>query len=696
MNPLQQNIRFSQNVRPTPLTFGRNGEDFRKEVVASGEKAGDILLKKPTDPVPPTRMRRAWIKLGTGLAALAALAGSVAGVSASYGQFNEYRADKAAVAPLEQLHGKIFTSWDQALQVGETAAKTDGLADPALSAEFASSLEGALVKTLQTLKEQPGRLDAELVKQLDRNYDFMPKLTAQEIAPSFTQFMETELQERYGVSPAKARLDQIQAIDITEFLNGLDAFDGLSGSAKAALSGELNLIYQERHTFIQPTYFTGVLSGALSSGIEGATLSDFAQAIGSDKVATEAEAIAFVSSFIDNNQNFQKLTGGQRDALKERMAEVLDSLEFESPQPWGETLAMLLALAATGGSLFMGLKKKHLIRLATEVPADFYNGLNKPILHINQDAGDNPEAVRHLSLITSNIDYYAGEIERLMKEQAQLDPQVKQVLEETFQGNLPDARTIVRQFIYNTKQAIMEKRTLQEKLAETPMNELTFVQEVNRRIEEAYEMGDFLMLGLPKGMIKPAEKPDVSTATNPLEALRLERERIEYELKDARKELVNRIFGYAQASESLGRQDRKVSELENQMLALGDQPDTANREKQLISLNTDLQSAKDLQGIAREKAKNMQQLMLQAQMSLGKYIAQMRTYSVQLSQTIARGQLVQDVDALREIEKTAKQTLEDPSLQQLIDEVSLETHIREAMKEEAQMIERFNQLTQAQ
>lgn len=673
---------------PHPIRFtaasGQNLESvnqLRKDIKKAGEKQDDLILKPANQDAPQTRMSQGTSKLKVGGLVLAGMASLVGLGTAGYSSFQSYRAARPSAAVVQQ-DDLLRPDWQTLQGTAETAKKTNGAQDPALQGKFYTQLNTFMIRLVKTMADTPGgELDKNLVEMMLRNSDFMPWKNAYPIAADYTTFMDREL-AKMGTTTAKATGDQLDQVDVLNgFVNKVDTFSNLTNTQRSDLARELKIKFKQKHaedpTFIQPAFFTSTITGVLGSGIEGVTLQQF------QNIQTKEDAKKLVSTVVDNSANYKNFTPGQRVAMKNRMNEVLDSLNHYSPSfGWGAGALLLLSLGAAGAVGLTVLKGKHVLELGSGI-SDVSKGLKHPTLFINTADLSNPEAERQLSLMSMMIRFQAGEMARLMKDSYLNNAEVRKMLAATYpdEKSLPDADTFIAKYIYQSKVNIMGGRSLKEKLAETPIEELVFTQQVLNLMEDDFEKGNYAAVDLPKELQMGAPtKEEIAKVTNPVDKLQLERRRIEGDLRKAMNFLANRNFAYFKDTDSTNRLQSQLDtmfdkyEAEKDKLSDGDRK---VREKELADQNA-------LVELAKGKQKRSLATLNSTKLSIGKSVNELRQYQLKLTDSVAKAMTADAREELKSMEQQFTRSLEDPTLKQIIEDAELAHYIDEAKKEQKQ------------
>lgn len=667
-------IHFKPNaIQQRTLYFaGRSHQDeiqaLRKVVQDVDGKMDDVIFHPNNRPLPPTRVQSGWQKAKTGFITGGAIL--LAGLL-SLGGYLGFRSYQKAKPSDETVgfHNAIHPDWQTLKGTAEAARKTGQVENPQHIQEFNNAVEGLMTRLTLTMEHAPGKLDKELVKQLKWTSTHMNKDVANKLASQFFRFMEGKLKEQ-GVDADTAEVTHVQAIKedaiVTGALNKMDELNRLSAEQKNALAKELRrkFIELQETKSAYPTSFSGIMMGALDSPIKGVTLKQFAE------VQTREDAIKLFTAVVQNADNYRELTAEQRQGFVDRGAEILNSLDYDSPPLiWAIATFTLLALAGLGTVGLTLLKGQKVVEGLTSV-ADFYHGLTQPLLLIQEDGLANPESKRLLAMMAAEIDTIANDIEKLIQEEYDNNPETRALLKELHQdkANLPTAQHIKQRFIHEAKVAILAERTFSEKLNETPVAELAFVQRVFHLMEDAYTKGNFVTIGLPQELSVP-QPADPNEAVEPLEKLRRQERYIEYNLGKARKFWVNRSFNLATVNSQIKAQEQKKAVLEQEVRsATAAQKEDSSWK---IEKANQLGALKDELNRLETRKKDAELILIKARLELGKQVADLRQLQRDLEAAVHKVEFAKNVTELQALQSAGQAMLKDPKLEELLVEAEM-------------------------
>jgi hypothetical protein len=672
-------------------------EGFRSLVVETAEKTDTLVFQPGHLKRPPTRTSQGWskIKRAAGITlGILALAGVTRVGLSSKQAYDQAKPSPVAVAIDESLQ----PDW-QMLKGSFNAMKTMTNAQneiqEELKADFYSQLEAMTIRMMETFKQHPNdSMDAVLVEKIEKNSDFLPWKQAAPVSKAFVDFMSAELAAQ-NATPMNAKLSQIQNVDLKSgFIDEQPAFVHLSNAEKQQLAQDLKGRYIERWqacqklqeqfrdaTFFVEAYFRDLVVGKLGTGFDGLNLGALEQ------ISSKEDAKALMTDVISNSKNYQSLTPGEREAFLTRSLDVLDTLDTRHPSVLWGAAAWLMLLGGGAGVVALGVTRGNRLLEGASGTLDLYRGVTHPTLFVEKDPLINPQAQTYLNLLSSEMSAKAEKLATLWKNTYETNPDFQRLLVKRYPTaqDLPDAKEILRQYIFNAQQTLTTSIPWADRFMETATHELAFAQQVHQQLQRAYDEGAMDMLGIPKGMVAPPARPEIERISDPRERLRAEKQRIEFDLEESRTFLVQRIAAQAQAA-------MELKEEETALIAVFDQvqPQETNafKPEQKIrycqnATQEPLADAYKEYAQAQKRLEERTQMVTMSKQVISQTLTDARSYLRQITDALANNRFRQDSETFRSVQKDLSNTLEDPSLKRLLYEAEIEEMMAEQEAEQA-------------
>ena len=668
LNRAANNIRFSSQNAKGDIKV------FRDDLGKIGKENGDIVLKSPAQDDPPTRYSTGMSKLKKGGLVLAGLAASIAGTYGGYSGLQSYRASLPS-AETVMFDRELSPDWKALASIAEAARKTNGVNDPELQGKFNQQFNTLLIKTMLTLKANPGgQLDQTLVQKLDRARDFMPNKKAYPVAMDFTQFMEKSLKAQ-GTTPAKASSAQLAQVDILNgFVNITPEFSHLSGSQKVALSSSLASTYKAEQSFPNPALFQETVSSALGTGLNGISLQQFKD------IRTKEDAKKIMNAAVMNQNNFMDLTTGQKEALSGRLNQALDSIDHYSPSiMWALAAMTLLAGSVVTAGALTVKQGKSILEMKSGLN-DISMGLKNPTLIYNYADLTNPDAERQMKMMVNAIGFQATEMSKVFKDLYQSSAEFRKLVEKDYPNEmaLPAPEYFFKRFVYETKKALQEKQT--------HVDELAFTQLMLEKMQLAFEKDQVVKVALPQGMEVPAKPNYADKNADPIDVLNQERRHVEHQMRMAMGQLANLTLSHfrdTQTAKTLKEQFNKDNQTFQEQKDLMPADQLKITQEKLLNQHQELKRAE-------ERLAGTESTLKLSKMALGKAMLTMQEMVHKLSQAIDKSAQAKTNQALAQLNQDLQKTVQNPEVKTWLDDVELENmkaQIRQELDEKARELD---------
>jgi hypothetical protein len=668
LNRVGQNIRFaSQNAKD-------DIKGFRHDLTEIGKENGDIVLKSPAQDDPPTRLSKGKSKLTKGGLILAALATSALGAYGGLHSFQSYRSNLPSSETV-MFDRELSPDWHALASTADAARKTNGVNDPELQGKFNQQFNSLLIKSMLTLKANPGsQLDQTLVQKLDRARDFMPHKKAYPVAFDFTNFMETSLKAQ-GTTPAKASSGQLAQVDILNgFVNITPEFSHLSASQKMALSSSLATTYKAEQAFPNPALFQETVASALGTGLEGITLQNFKD------IRTKDDAKKLMNAAVMNPNNFMDLTAGQKEALSGRLNEALNSIDHYSPSfIWAlAALTLLAGSVVTAGTLTVK-QGKSILEMKSGLQ-DVSMGLKHPTLIYNYADLTNPDAERQMKMMVNAIGFQATEMSKVFKDLYQSSAEFRKLVEKDYpnEAALPTPEYFFKRFVYETKKSLQEKQT--------HVDELAFTQLMLEKMQLAFEKDQVVKVALPQGMEVPSKPNYADKNADPIDVLNQERRHIEHQMRMAMGQLANLTLSHfrdTQTAKTLKAQFDKDNQTFQEQKGLMSADQLQATQDKLLNQHQEVKRAE-------ERLAGTENTLKLSKMALGKAMLTMQEMVHKLSKAIDQSAQAKTNTALAQLNQDLQKTVQNPEVKTWLDDVELENmkaQIRQELDDKAKELD---------
>ncbi len=643
----------------------------------------DIVYLSANESPPETDVSKAKKRLNRGLVSVAMLLASLGlaggGVISSVVHSNQ--------KPSEQITAQYETRQNQNAFMNNTWQGVQNSAaenavfqnDIETELEFHQAVQSLLYRTVDTLEQYPSEgMNPQVISQLRANIsdsgDFNAAAIGHDISVDFVNYLETEL--NLPVDPSVRQINQAFTQVESDFINQTPLLQNLSADKKAVLLSSL----QETILSIAPNVPTSddydtAFTTALGLKLEGVNVGDFYS------LQSEDQAIKLFETAVSNPNNFQNLSQSERDAFLTLGTDVLESLDLSDNKPEGtSTLLGLTAysmiLLGLTGSVGIGFIRRDEFAGLLQSRTELNEGLDKPTLLVrNFDKGD-PENTRRSEVLNANIDTIASTMEKVL-ERASSESGVVEHFIETLYGNVtnrPDADVFRQMFTNQVVQDIQAQQTKSERLQQSEVNQLDFLEAIEESMQRALDSGNMLKFVLPESDEAPAQL-SLDDATM-VEDLYEVQESLDSQIQQAHKFLVNTLLSHVYKVQQIENLTKEISVLESRLAPQTDQSSE--------SYQTDFSRYSQLteQREAQEKLKSeFESHLNDARQTLGYMIAKLTKQMDRIQGTINKATAAESMTKLESLKEETSQNFENSAIQQLIDEVELQSYIQEAKQE---------------
>jgi hypothetical protein len=639
-------IRFGGTNSPSTPPDGIQGlREFQKRV---SQDRGDLFFKPANADAPESHTKAGlrkiarFARIGIGSSVLLLL--SSIGWHKTDANISHWPHER--VLEHNYFRPQILPQWEKLEEISQVAGKLEKTQNTELESRFGDALHVFFSRMTQLMKANPGLLDEEIANRLRESANFLPKTNTMKWGSQLISFLRMQLQKQ-GIELGMDSIPDyaIEQLDIKNGFLKQEAFSSLNDERLTQLAKDLKQVLKA-HQDPLPGHFADAFLGAFGTGFSGISLDQFKNLEGKE------DAIRLLKSYVYDDKNLAGFNLTERKALIERGTEIIGAVQLKSLD-----VAMMLlcyTMAAGMGGLLITQRKK-MGDLIVAAVSDLPRGLAKPALVVNYGNLNNPEVKQYLEQEWKNAQEDADTIARLIREGYEKNPEIR----EAFKGGkkLPTPDDILMQALFDVEEKI--KTPWSFKLREPEMDEVGFVQKLADHMQELYEGGDFIKLGLPKGLSTPTER-DLKAAKTPVEKLHIQRKIFEHEMLKAKRSLLRANFMFSQATDALGKQDSRVSELEQELL----QAEAAER----TNVNRHLTEAKEERKASEYKQKqariHLEETRDFIEGLLEKYQAELN----KVSNAIADGQQVENLEVQVALKEEMENRLNDPDFKALMDE----------------------------
>ncbi len=682
MTSLQSNspVQFSASI---PIKNTSRGKMLDYFSTIDNRFDSDIVYLSANESPPESDVSKANKLFKRGLASVAMLLASLGvaggGVVSSVVHSNQKPSEQitAQYELRQDQNAFINTAWqDVQNSAAENAIFQN---DIETELEFHQSVQSLLYRTVDTLEQYPSEgLNPQVISQLRANVSdsgaFNAAAIGHDISVDFVNYLETEL--NLPVDPSARQVNQAFTQVESDFINQTPLLQNLSADKKAVLLSSL----QETILAIAPNTpasddYDAAFTEALGLKLEGVNVRDFYS------IQSEDQAIKLFEAAVSNPSNFQNLSPSERDAFLTLGTDVLESLDLSDNKP--EDASILLGLTAYSmillgltGSVGIAFIRRNEFAGLLQSSSELNEGLDKSTLLVrNFDKGD-PENTRRSEVLNTNIDTIASTMENVL-ERASSESGVVEHFIETLYGNVtnrPDADAFRQMFTNQVVQDIQAQQTKSERLQQSEVNQLDFLEAIEESMQRALDSGNMLKFVLPESDEAPAQL-SLDDATM-VEDLYEVQESLDSQIQQAHKFLVNTLLSHVYKVHQIENLTKEISVLESRLA-----PQTDHSSE---SYHADFSRYSQLteQREAQEKLKGeFESHLNDARQTLGYMIAKLTKQMDRIQGTINKATVAESMTKLESLKEETSQNFENSAIQQLIDEVELQSYIQEAKQE---------------
>lgn len=657
-------VQAKKDKQEATAAVGRLRKSF-EEIDGSLDNVHYISANQDT-PDTPVKQAKSRLKKGRRAWAMMMLAAVLGGSAVVGGQAAKPVQPSDTV--MSQKAG-ISPQWTD-LEIASNVPNTD---DSQAERAFELKSEAFIDQLIVTMQQYPSsQLDAGMIAKLQQaikqDQGYQPTVTAHKLGMSLIKWLNNNAQLKPGSSSTEIHLAEGS---IKEWINNTPELQKLNDTQKADLLKQIERVVAQPASEYNLNGFDDIMLANLGgNGYAGVTLKDFAH------LDSTQDAVNLFQAAVNNPENFNNLTSGERAAFLKSGTQVLSSLDAEQSSMVAYWMLMLVGLAGIGAmGAFALVNRKNLNMLSAS--SDLKQAIKQPHLIVTNAEQADKSTQAKLIRYNDKIDTNTEAASKTMRTVFQNNAVVKKFLLDLFvsEEKLPDAGWFRNRYIYEAVQDLLANQTEADKKAEKPVGEVALLEQVYSESEAAAVAGNILKA--PK--LTKEEAPPAGESTK--ESLQREYNRVDNMVVAALTAYANAMFGKSAAEESLAAKEQALEDAKAKFKEVGEANKDASGELQMNDAVTAAFSLKKTAEqdvtFAKERMESAESMAGHAEDILDQYIEPLREYRSRIKEALAKSENNATLKELQKVSEESGKAEQDEFLQKALYEQALDKAMEE-------------------